>query len=65
MMTEIRPSIIHDLQRWTVQEIINKRISIAEMNMLKWMNGVTKKDKIRNQYIIGVALIEDKIVRLD
>ena len=34
------------------------------MRMLRWMSGVTREDKIRNEYIrgsIGVASIVDKM----
>ena len=34
------------------------------MRMLRWMSGVTRENKIRNEYIrgsIGVALIVDKM----
>lgn len=34
------------------------------MRMIRWMNGKTRKDRIRNEYIrnsLGVAQIEDEI----
>jgi len=43
---------------------MEKEISVAEMRMLRWMCGVTRVDKIRNEYIrgsIGVASIANKI----
>jgi len=39
-------------------------MSVAEMIMLRWMSGVTREDRVRNQYgrgAIGVASIIDKM----
>ena len=44
--------------------MIEQRMNVAEMRMLRWMSGVTREDKIRNKYIrgsIGVASIVDKM----
>jgi nonsense-mediated mRNA decay protein 3 len=47
---------------WT----INRRIeqSVAEIRMLRWMSGVSREDRIKNEYVrgsIGVASILDKM----
>ena len=42
-----------------------QKMSVAEMHMLRWMCGNTRRDKVRNEDIhtkIGVASIEEKIV---
>ena len=39
------------------------KISVAEMRMLRWISGSTKKDVIQNEEIrlkIGVTLIDEK-----
>jgi len=39
-------------------------MNVAEMRMLKWMSGVTREDRIRNEYVrgsIGVASIVAKM----
>lgn len=59
----MRPAIIYDSQWWTVEEIIKQSMSLAEMIMLKWMSRVTRGNKIRNQYILRVVQIKDKIVK--
>lgn len=41
-----------------------ERIKIAKITMLRWMNGKTRKDRMRNEDIrddLGIALIEEKI----
>ena len=40
-------------------------MGVAEMRMLRWMCGHTRKDKIRNDHIrewVGVAPITEKLV---
>ena len=41
-----------------------RKMSVAEMCMLRWMCGNTRRDKVRNEDIrtkIGVASIEEKM----
>ena len=34
-------------------------MEVAEMKMLRFAMGVTKKDKIRNEYIRGVVFVDN------
>ena len=36
---------------WALKKAQGKKFDVAEMNMLKWMCGVTKLDRIRNERI--------------
>ena len=49
---------------WAVTKKHVITIQVAEMKMLRWMCGVTRLDKIRNEYVrgsLGVRDVADKI----
>jgi len=59
----IRPTILYSLECWAVDKQIEQRMSVVKMKMLKWINGMTRKDRIKNEYNRGsirVALIMGK-----
>jgi len=52
------------VQCWAVDKKIKQRISVAEMKMLRYMTGVSREVKIRNEYVersVGIALIMGKM----
>ena len=60
----LRPAMMYGIECWAVDREIELRMSVSEMRMLIWMSGVTREDRIRNEYIrgnIGVASIVDKL----
>ena len=62
--TAIRPALMYGTECWAIKKNCNQRMSVAEMRMLRWMTGVTRKDRIRNDIIrrnLDVAPIEDKM----
>ncbi|PKA66968.1 ataxia telangiectasia mutated family protein [Apostasia shenzhenica] len=56
--------MIYDAECWLAKRKHINKINIAEMRMLRWMCGYTRKNRMGNEYIrkkVGVALIEDKL----
>jgi len=50
---------------WAVNEKkIEQRMGVTEMRMLRWTGGMTREDRIGNEYVresVGVASIVDKM----
>ena len=55
--TVVRPVLFYGTEMWPSKKAHEKRLGVAEMRMLRWMCGVTKKDKIRNERIRGTVKI--------
>ena len=43
--------MMYGTKTWTVKKAQEKKLDVAEMRMLRWMSGVTKLDRIRNERI--------------
>ncbi|OIT40319.1 exocyst complex component sec6 [Nicotiana attenuata] len=60
----VRPAMLYGAECWPVKNSHVQRMKVAEMRMLRWMCGLTRLDKIRNEVIrekVGVALVEEKM----
>ena len=55
--TVIRPAILYGAKTWATTKRQEKRIEVTDMRMLRWMCGVTRKDKIRNEHIRGTTRV--------
>ncbi|KAL6522376.1 hypothetical protein OROMI_031648 [Orobanche minor] len=63
--TAIRPTLLYGTECWAVKQCHIQKMNVAEMRMLRWMCGHTKKDRLRNEVIrekVRVASIEDKMM---
>ena len=61
----IRPAMLYGTESWAIKSQQESKMSVAEMRMLRWMSGNTRRDRIRNTTIrekIGVAPIVEKMV---
>ena len=57
--------MLYDIECWAIKRY-HAQDMIAEMRMLRWMCGNTRRDKVRNKDIhtkIGVTSIEEKMER--
>jgi hypothetical protein len=60
----IRPVVLYESECWATKMRDDRRLHVTEMRMLRWMSGVTRMDRIRNEYIRGslkVAPVSDKM----
>uniref|UniRef100_A0A1S3ZRK0 Reverse transcriptase domain-containing protein n=1 Tax=Nicotiana tabacum TaxID=4097 RepID=A0A1S3ZRK0_TOBAC len=60
----VRPAMLYGAECWPVKNSHVQKMRVAEMRMLRWMCGCTRRDKIRNEAIrdrVGVASVEDKM----
>lgn len=58
----IRPAMLYGAECWATNKQHIHKMSVAEMRMLRWMNGKTRKDRIRNDRgSLSVAPIGDKM----
>ena len=53
----VRPAMLYGMETVAVTERQMGKMEIAELKMVRWALGLTRKDKIRNEYVRGTAKI--------
>jgi hypothetical protein len=64
--TVIRPAMLYGAECWPTKRRHVQQLSVAEMRMLRWFCGHTRRDRVRNEEIrdrVGVAPIEEKVIQ--
>ena len=54
----VRPAMVYSLETVVVTKKQVEEMEVAEMKMLRFAVGVTRKDKIRNKYIRSIVKVE-------
>ena len=49
--TVVKPAMMYGAEKWPINKAQGQRLNMAEMRMLRWMYGITRMDKIRNERI--------------
>ena len=53
----VRPAMLYGMETVAVTERLVGKMEVAELKMVRWALGVTRKDNIRNKYVRGTAKI--------
>ena len=55
----VRPAMAYGLEAAPLKKSEEKKMDVAEMRMLRWMVGVTRRDRVRNDYIRGTVKVTE------
>ena len=55
--TVVRLAMVYGAETWAMKKEQEKKLDVAEMRILRWMSGVTKLDRIRNERIRGTTKV--------
>jgi hypothetical protein len=64
--TMIRPAMLYGAEYWPTKRRHVQQLSVAEMRMLRWICGHTRRDRVWNDDIrerLGVAPVEEKLMQ--
>ena len=55
--TVVRPAMVYGSECWALRKQEEQRLHTTEMKMLRWSQGKTRKDRIKNETIRGIARV--------
>ena len=54
--TVVRPAVVYGSECWALRQQEEQRLHTTEMKMLRWSQGKTRKDRIKNETIRGIIV---------
>ena len=60
----LKLAMVYGLEMVAVTKKQVKEMEVADMKMLRFAIGVTRKDKIRNEYIRGTVKVEELRIKM-
>ncbi|KAF3641230.1 Macro domain-containing protein [Capsicum annuum] len=60
----VRSAMLYGAECWPIKNSHIQKMKVAEMRMLRWMCGLTRGDRVRNETIrekVGVTSVEDRM----
>ncbi|KAM3199099.1 hypothetical protein P3L10_034251 [Capsicum annuum] len=60
----VRPAMLYGAECWPVKNSHIQKMRVAEIRMLRWMCGLTRGDRVRNETVrekVGVTPVECKM----
>ena len=55
--TVVRPAMVYVSECWALRKQEEQRLHTTEMKMLRWSQGKTRRDRIKNETIRGIARV--------
>lgn len=53
----VRPALMYGAETWAVTKAQERKLEVAEMRMIRWMCGLTRRDRVRNERIRGTVKV--------
>ncbi|XP_047004640.1 uncharacterized protein LOC124622894 [Schistocerca americana] len=53
----VRPAMIYGAETWLIIVAQERKMEVAEMRILRWVCGVTRKDRIKNEFVRGAVKV--------
>ena len=57
--TVVRPAMTYGAETWPMKKTYERKMDVVEMRMLRWMTGITRLDRIRNDLVRGTTKVTE------
>jgi hypothetical protein len=60
LKTVVRPAMLYGMEVTPIKRVNERRMDVAEMKMMRWMSGVTIRDRMRNTQLRGTVKVGEE-----